>query len=448
MQTPYQRIEHRKLAWNNSFYLNNGSRLGLTVGYQQNDRKEYEDVLTPEDAGLHFLLKTINYDVKYFFPLINGWQVTAGINGMQQDNENKGVEFLIPDYSLFDVGVYAITRKDIGKWSLSGGLRYDRRSLTSDVLYLDSIGERTGELEEAGVVKFNGFDRSFSNFTGSAGASYSLTERTTLKVNIASGYRAPNIAELSANGVHEGTIRYEYGNNDLKAENSLQADLGIEYNAEHIYVNGALFYNYISNFIFIRKLINTAGTDSIPEAGNEEGYPAFVFNQSNARLFGGEVYVDMHPHPLDWLHLENTFSYVRGMRIGESDSTTNLPFMPAARWLVELRVQKRSFNNWFRNGYVKAGMDLNFTQDQVFSAFNTETATPGYTLFSAGAGIEVAGRNQKTICSISLAGQNLFDTPYQSHLSRLKYAPENTATGRTGIYGVGRNISLLVRFPF
>jgi iron complex outermembrane recepter protein len=31
---------------------------------------------------------------------------------------------------------------------------------------------------------------------------------------------------------------------------------------------------------------------------------------------------------------------------------------------------------------------------------------------------------------------------YQSHLSRLKYAPENIATGRTGVFNMGRNVSL------
>ncbi len=39
------------------------------------------------------------------------------------------------------------------------------------------------------------------------------------------------------------------------------------------------------------------------------------------------------------------------------------------------------------------------------------------------------------------------DVAYQSHLSRLKYTPENQATGRTGIYNMGRNISFKLVFP-
>jgi iron complex outermembrane receptor protein len=447
-RVPRQQIGHQKLAWSNSFYLGNSGRIGLTLGYQQNTRREFEDVLQPDEPGLQFLLKTYSYDLKYYFPFFSGWQITAGINGMHQRNNNKGIEFLIPDYTLTDAGVYAIARRDLGKWSLSGGLRYDHRTISSSPLYLDSTGQRTEEQEGGGTIKFASFRRSFSNPTGSIGVAYSLTGRTTLKLNFASGYRAPNIAELSANGVHEGTIRYEYGNNALKAENSLQADLGVEYNADHIHFNAALFYNYISNFIFIRKLTAVDGTDSIPSVGNEEGYPAFVYNQSDAHLYGGELYLDVHPHPLDWLHLENTFSYVRGKSIGGTDSTANLPYIPSARWLIELRVQKRSFNSWLKNGFAKLGLDVNFSQSEIFSAYNTETSTQGYTLLSAGLGFDIHSRKQKTICSIILAGQNLLNTPYQNHLSRLRYAPFNYANGRQGIYNTGRNVSLLLKFPF
>jgi len=42
---------------------------------------------------------------------------------------------------------------------------------------------------------------------------------------------------------------------------------------------------------------------------------------------------------------------------------------------------------------------------------------------------------------------NLTDEAYQSHLSRLKYTPVNYATGRTGIYNMGRNLSFKLIFP-
>lgn len=444
---PYQMINHQKLAWNNNIYLNNGGRIGLVLGYQDNSRKEFGDVLMPDQPGLSFSLQTYTYDLKYFFPTWKGWQVTSGVNGMQQDNANKGTEFLVPDYNLFDIGVYAIAKKDWKRWSVSGGLRYNYRKINVDALYTDSTGERTGEMQPGGSERFQQFSKEFSNISGSIGASYTINDNTVLKFNMASGFRSPNIAELSANGVHEGTIRYEYGNTNLKPESSYQADLGVNWNSEHVLINAAVFYNYIQNFIYIRKLLSSSGADSIPAQNNAEGYPAFIYDQQNAQLYGGELYIDFHPHPFDWLHLENTFSYVRGVTTSGTDSTHNLPYIPAARWLVELRAQQKKMGSFLKNVYAKVGLDINFAQNDIFSAYGTETASKGYTLLNAGIGMDFINKKQNTLFTLTLAAQNLTDVAYQNHLSRLRYADINNVTGRTGIYNVGRNISIMLAIP-
>jgi iron complex outermembrane receptor protein len=40
------------------------------------------------------------------------------------------------------------------------------------------------------------------------------------------------------------------------------------------------------------------------------------------------------------------------------------------------------------------------------------------------------------------------DTAFQNHLSRLKYAPENPATGRVGVFNMGRsfNVKAVINF--
>ena len=62
----------------------------------------------------------------------------------------------------------------------------------------------------------------------------------TLRLNLASGFRAPNLAELTSNGVHEGSNRYEIGNSNLKNEQNFQTDLNVEYRNPHfeLFVNG------------------------------------------------------------------------------------------------------------------------------------------------------------------------------------------------------------------
>lgn len=432
---PKQKITHQKLVWDNNVYLSNGGRLALTLGYQWNRRKELGNVLDPNDPDLFLKLNTFNYGLRYYLPEMNGWQTTIGVNGMKQQNTIGGEEQLIPAYDLFDAGVFAVTSKTFDKLTLSGGLRFDSRNM------------KTKLLETGGETKFGVVDRNFSNVSGSVGVSYLASDRVTLKLNAARGFRAPNISELAANGVHEGTIKYEYGNQDLKPEVSTQGDVGVEFNSMHVSASASLFYNHISNFIYARKLVNAAGSDSIPATDNDEGYAAFKYQQSTANLYGGEFTLDIHPHPIDWLHFENTFSYVRGVISSATDSTKYLPNIPAARWISELKGKFKKVGGVMQNAYAGVQMDLTFAQNDVFSAYQTETTTKGYTLLNAGIGTDFVNKKNKVLFSLHLAANNITDVAYQNHLSRLKYAPGNEATGRVGVYNMGRNFSVKVAIP-
>lgn len=442
---PGQKITHNKLVWDNNVYLHNGGRLALILGYQWNRRKELGDVLAPEEPELFLKLNTFNYGLRYYLPEMNGWQTTIGVNGMQQKNDIGGEEYLIPAYNLFDAGVFAVTSKTFNKLTVSGGLRFDNRHMDIKGLMLDEEGE---PVNNGGETKFANFDRNFSNVSGSAGLSYAASHQVTLKLNVARGFRAPNVSELAANGVHEGTIKYEYGNGDLKPEVSTQGDLGLEFNSQHISLSTGLFYNHITNFIFARKLLNAAGTDSIPATDNEDGYSAFRYQQNTANLYGGEIMLDIHPHPIDWLHFENTFSYVRSSVSGGTDSTKYLPNIPAARWISELKGSFKKVGTVMQNVYIGIQMDKTFAQNDIFAAYETETTTPGYTLLNAGIGTDFVNKKSgRTLFSLHLAANNLTDVAYQNHLSRLKYAAENEVTGRVGVFNMGRTFSMKVAIP-
>ena len=92
-------------------------------------------------------------------------------------------------------------------------------------------------------------------------------------------------------------------------------------------------------------------------------------------------------------------------------------------------------------------MEHYFAQNHFYAANQTETATPGYTLFNLGAGLDVPNGKKETLFSIYISANNLFDKAYQHHLSRLKYAALNEATGRIGVFNIGRNVSFKVVVP-
>jgi iron complex outermembrane recepter protein len=437
---PFQKINHYKIVLNNSFIIKKGT-LKLIAGFQQNRRKEFADILNPDQFELYFLLKTFNYDFRYAFPEKNHFNLSIGINGMQQKSENKGIEFLVPEYKLFDAGIFAIFSKQKNKWDFSGGIRFDMRTQDAEELFLNDRGEKTDPSDPAAQKIFGSFSKDFSGISGSAGLTYQFSTVSYTKFNISAGYRAPNIAELGSNGIHEGTIRYEIGNAGLTAEHSLQGDLAYGINTSHVTAEINLFENYIQNFIFISKLNTSAGTDSIID-----GSEVFMYKSGNANLFGGEFSIDIHPHPLDWLHFENAFSYVNAQQSGKSADEKYLPFTPSPKITTDIKIVFKKLNSVMKNSYIKAGIWNFLHQDKVYSAFDTETPTPGYTLINAGIGTDITMRKKK-LFSILISVTNAGDIIYQNHLSRLKYAAENNVTGRKGVFNEGRSFSFKVIVP-
>jgi len=439
-QMPYQQVKHYKAVWNNNILIGEGS-LKTTIGYQQNRRQEFEDILSPNDYALYFQLHTINYDIHYLLPEKNGFGLSFGMNGMVQNSLNIGSEYLVPEYRLFDAGVFIIAKQNWGKLDVSGGLRFDNRSERGEALYLNAADEKTIASDPTATERFSPFSTNFGGISGSLGGSYQMTENWNTKLNLSRGFRAPNISELSSNGVHEGTIRYEIGDSKLKAESSLQFDYELGYNTEHVSTKINLFINNLSNYIFSRKLSAVAGGDSI-----REGYPSYKFDSGHAQLMGGEFFIDIHPHPLDWLHFENSFAYVHAQLRSQPDSTRYLPLTPAAKWKSDIRADVDKVGKNLKNVYLSVGAEHYFKQDKIYSAYNTETVTPAYTLLNAGIGGDLVLKKH-TICSVYFSGSNLADIAYQSHLSRLKYAAVNHVTGRTGVYNMGRNISIKLIVP-
>jgi iron complex outermembrane receptor protein len=398
---PSQGIFNHLISLNSVFYLKN-SKLDVDLGYIANDRSEFED---SDDAVLQMKLKTFNYDVKYNLPKAGNLESIVGIQGMHQTNTNLGEEFLIPDATTTDFGVFGTANYEWKTNVLQAGLRFDNRKITTD---------EHGTIGEEGY--FKAIDKSFDSFNASLGYKTNLADDLTLRMNLASGFRAPNLSELTSNGVHEGTNRYEIGNSDLKTEQNVQSDVNLEYKNSHFefFVNG--FYNHISNYIY------TSPTGAVLDNND-----VFEYIQDNAKLYGGEIGLHFHPHPLDWLHYESSFETVTGKK----QNGDYLPLIPANNWNNTIRTEFK-IKDWLREGFATMNFATTFNQSNI-SGF--ETKSNGYTLVNLGLGGTV--KLGKTVFDINLNGNNLFDKSYIAHLSRLK---------NDGIPNMGRNIVVGVNF--
>jgi iron complex outermembrane receptor protein len=456
----HQRVQHYRVYWNNSFFLSGGSRITVNIGYQRSVRREFSHPILFSTPGLYLQLNSYTYDVKYFPKEFNNWVITGGINGMYQDNTStNGTEFLIPSYHQFDMGPFILVKRTFGKVDIAGGLRYDIRSFKNAALYsapnpVTGFDMTVSPATPGADTVFSNFTKTFSGMSGSVGLTYNVTENFSFKVNIARGFRAPNIAEISSNGVHPGTNFYQLGNPDFKPEFSLQEDIGFAYTTKQISASLSLFNNNIQNFIYNQKLVNPDGTDLIIVPGNQ----TFQFQAAKAHLYGGEAIFDIHP--IKELHFENSFSVVYGDNKGVPGKSLNpdakyLPLISPAHGVSELRFDVSSQSDHFINGFIKAQVEYYAAQNRAYLEFGTETPTPGYALFNAGIGGTFTNKNKKPVLSLYIMGNNLFDQAYQDHLNRLKYFVWQTASGYVvpspnggyGIYNMGRNISFKIDVP-
>jgi iron complex outermembrane receptor protein len=451
----HQRVQHYKIYSTNNFILGE-SKLGVTLGYQQNVRQEFSHPQAASTPGLYLVLNTLTYDIKYDFPDRNGWESTIGVNGMLQTNKNKGTEFIIPDYTQFDVGPFVFVKKSAGKVDISAGLRYDSRFFNNRDMFVatNPVSGFDMQVNQSSILPksqpFTNFKDTYSGVTGSLGVAYRASDQLVLKANIARGFRAPNISEISANGVHPGTNIYQIGNPAFKPEFSVQEDIGIFYTQKYVKASIELFNTNIDNYIFNQKVLNHLGGDSIIISGNQ----TFKFVQSRAQLYGGEASIDIHPHPLDWLHFENAISVIYGINRGASgvtlaDNAKYLPFIPPLHTHSELKADIQKKYKYASSIYAQVEMDYYATQNRVYLADYTETVTPGYTLFNAGFGLDLTNLKGKIICNLHISGNNITDVAYQSHLSRLKYFEQYPVnwSGHSGIYNMGRNIGFKLTFP-
>ena len=442
----HQHVRHYKAVLDNQIAWGKGL-LGITLGYQQNFRQEANDITVGDNYNNSFYLRTVNYDIRYVLVNKNNFEFSVGTNGMQQNSQNRGTVYLIPEYNLLDIGVFAFAKKTMGKLSVSGGLRHDNRQLLASDLYTDSNGVKVSTPNVNSIHRFTAYNSNFAGISASIGATYDITENAYAKLNVSRGYRAPNIAESGSNGIHDGTPFYEIGDPKLKPESSLQVDATLGTTDENYSVELNGFVNEINNYIFAVKLASASGGDSINnDAVAHMSGPTFKYVSGDAILSGGEAVLDIHPSGVKGLHFKNSFSMINAIQKHQGDSTKYLPYTPPFKYQSELKYMIPEISGILKNIYFKVGVDYYFEQSKVYYKFNNETVTPAYTLVNAGIGTDIT-TNERTLFSFYIYCSNLTDVAYQSNMSRLKYTDTNNTTGRVGVYNMGRNISFKLVIP-
>lgn len=425
IQLPHQNIQHLKIISKTSFRV--GTRLFIepVLGYQLNLRQEKssphahnQNVNPSESTALQFNLKTYTYNIKFQYFISNKWNITVGSNGQYQQNSVSGFEFLIPAYTQNQVGVYALSSlnfKNKNYWLF--GVRSDKSSQLISESYAFNSSTLLFEKRNAYLNK------KYTTPSFSSGLFVQLIDKVTLKYNISSAFRVPNVAELASNGVHHGTFRHELGDSSLNIEKGILQDIGITYSnkKQSFKFNLTPFYYHFANYIYLRP---SAKFSPLADAGQMYNY-----QQGRVQMFGFET--ESKINITQNIVFKTNLEYVRNMNL---DLNLPLPFTPPLSFFNELKFSKMLNNKKIQSLNLFLNYHTFLSQKRVD---RNELTTEGYSLVNAGIDSKLKIKNKSIVFRLQI--RNLLNTLYLNNMSRYRILnlPEQ-----------GRNFQCMIEYSF
>lgn len=379
------------------------SSLKINGGFQSNMRSEDEG---GGDLSLKMHLITFQYSLKWDKTFNETWQMTLAQNSSLAKNSNLGRRKIVPDAWLTEHTLSAYLKQKYNKIVLEYGIGLGYK-------WIKTTETPTVNSSEKEIKPFKQ-NRMF--FNGLIGLVYMPAKQWNFSLNMASGVRAPNLAELSSNGLHEGTYAYEVGSPNLKNEQNINTEIQLQYLGKQLQISTTGFYNFFKNYIYLK-----------PSDDEWFGFKKYYFVQDKAMLFGTESQITFTPNFVKGLKLSLSYNQV----VGKLFNHTFLPYMPAQKISPEIRYDYSTTKYAF---YAFANMPIYLKQNRLHY---TENPTPQYNLLNMGLGLTV--KTPKIDYKLNFIANNLTNKAYFDHLSRIK---------NYGFLNMGRDFCLQFKIQF
>jgi iron complex outermembrane receptor protein len=375
----------------------NGQDFQFLLGQTHNRLVEYDEKVTKPFMEMD-LLNSI-YQAKW----TRKWsrqQLILGAAGMLQLNLNSPLaeDQLLPDAQTLDQGVFGLYKIELTKIHLLQiGIRQDLRWIRTQTTLQP-------------MSKF------YASPNVSLGWSWQAHAHLQNRFNLSSGFRAPHLSELLADGFHHGALRYEIGDTALVPERSLQLDWSSSLNTEHGSVTLNPYHAWVQDYIYIQ-----------PNGTSIDGIPVFTYEQLDlGRLYGVDLSAHYHPHWLHHLHWEASFSYIQF----KSPQDSAISLLPPTRLQNELQY------HWNFSGVVQkleVSLSHQWMAAQTRVAFQ-ETTSESYQLLHFNTRLYLE-KNGAWVLQTGV--RNLTNNTYIDHLSRLK---------NIGMPGPGRHFYISLKY--
>lgn len=391
-------------------------QIELQVGWQEHNRHRIREPKENKLVDIHVDKNTKTARGQMVLTPNSTHRITTGIDlfdekltssrvlkNLPPAHRFNGVPVIAPS-SRTGVGVFVQDEIDAtSKLKVTTGLRYD------------SIKAQTDGADAPYFVT-DKHSTTNSDFSGSLGAVYAVSEDANLYANIGRAFRSPTLIERYFHGPHDGPGQ-DLGNPDLKPEKSINIDMGARLFTDNYRASVGVFYNKVDNMI--RKTLSNPTAEATKQL--------FIYeNIHDARLYGvefdGAYYIN------DSISLFGSFALIDG-----ENTTNNTP-------LNSIAPMKGLYGIEYSGDLNDYELNIALSGKSVFSKDNNELglgekSTPSYTTAHINASVI-----KENGLSATIAINNLFDRTVYDFLSygyqSLDYA------------SMGRNIKLEVGYRF
>ena len=281
------------------------------------------------------------------------------------------------------------------RWVVQAGARYDYRLVTP-------AEEKQAKI---GYIR----QRAFDGFSGSLSGALKITTAFSVGAILNRTFRIPGVEELFTEGPHLAAYSYDTGNPELSAEKGWGLELNAGYQTSRAGMTISWFQNRFDQFLY---LFNTG------KINYRTLLPIYQYGETQALLQGAEASWKLNLNRRsEW---SGSFSYVQGKQVIEDKP---LPQMPPLNGHTEWTFRVADWT-------LKPGIKIALAQHQLGEF---EEATEGYWFPNLSLSYRITRHGK--LHTFDLVGENLSNTTYRDHLSRVKsIMPEP-----------GRNIKLLYR---
>lgn len=255
-------------------------------------------------------------------------------------------------------------------------------------------------------------DRKFLTYSLALSLLHQISENIFIGANVNRSSRTPSIEELYSEGPHLAAYSYEVGNPDLREESGFGIELFSYYKSPKLFITVTGYRNDVPNYIVTKNTGLTNYSTLLPVYASKCVHAVFTGIES-----------EMEWKMMQNIKIQASGSYTYGLL---KETNKPLPMIPPFKGRIGI-----NFN--FSKISAGAGCDYSFSQKRTDEF---EQSTAGYLIGNAF--IQYTIPSGSLIHTFTINGENLFDSVYRNHLSRLKsMIPES-----------GRNFRVLYRLYF